>query len=158
MPLLFISINLFLYLLWKVPATHERYRRPDGKKIPFYFSSTLGDTVGFSLLAYAFGTIALTFAPWTLGPAVFSAIIVMWLLDTDWSRNAKKKTVGLYLRSGKRTRAGNLHLAYVAFGTLHVALFLLNYDLWTFDSALVFFLGGMTYLIACALDGYSGAI
>lgn len=156
-PVLLVIIHLALWSLWKLIAERERKTRRNGRRIPRYMSSDVGNPIGFSLVAYAYGLLSQPTSLVVMTVAVI-ALCVTYMLDSAWKRDAQGVTVGLYLQSGHSTLAGKFHLVYVWFVLLVGGVLLLSLTQATLYTQLTFLAGICIYGGAVALDRWRGVI
>jgi hypothetical protein len=157
-PLLFVALHLVLYLLWWVPAQRERMTRSGGREIPFYYSGSIGDCIGFTFVAYAFGSIASVIEPTYYLLSGCFAVCIAYVLHHHWRRISKLSSVSLYTRDAVPTDAGIIHLVYVMGILVLVATVLLNwYALTTYMQA--YYVAGLgVYAVTVCIDMVRGVV
>lgn len=155
-----VLANILLWALWKSFAVYENRYRQESSDIPFYYSGTLGDSIGFSLLAYAASLkLYSTIDWWLICIAALLSLIITYQLDCYWRVRAKNLIGSMYTSTGSVTLAGRLHWMYVFFVTLLVGIFIMYTLIYVNWSGVGYFLTGVAiYAVTVAIDHYRGVI
>ena len=155
---LYALVHLVTYGTWRTLANKERKSRPDGKNIPYYATGGIGNAVGFTLVAISVGMAHPIPSLTEIVVAVGAGLVVGIALHIVWKQDAMKRTVSLYLPSGKATPAGRVHLFYVVLVTSLSVLLYFSWNMFTTLEVTLSLSGLFLYTVAVVIDRWRGII
>lgn len=157
-----VYLHIALWLLWSTQFWRETHRHPDKDLIPVYITGTVGDVVGFSLVAYCVASMIDTTAlnlPLLLCCGAVAAGCT-YVLHSYWKAQAQWQVGSMYeAKTGRPLWGAYLHNLYVWFVATLVLLYLVNgivyaaWPLWPW-----FMVGIAWYTATCVIDRARGVI
>ncbi|HXF29741.1 MAG TPA: hypothetical protein VN457_07810, partial [Chlamydiales bacterium] len=120
--------------------------------IPHYYTGDIGNPVGFTLVAFAAGTVigATSLEMWLV--TVCFAALLTYVPDRYWRKIAQNGTESLYTRAGAKTPAGIMHLVYMLFIISIITVTILHTPLLSTSAILLFASGLLIYVLTIVAD------
>lgn len=150
----FHTILWFLYYYFTV-----KYKEKHKIKNLHYFTITLGDGIGFTLVVIAFYPLIYFINLIDLMISVIISFFITLLLHIYWSKSSIWQISSVYTLNYKGTFPAYLHNLYVFFMSNIIFLYLLYLIFYNKNYTLeLFYLGIFIYFISCIIDHKRGLI
>lgn len=161
-PLFFIITHIILWSVFQLLELPRRIRLADRLPATFYFTSHIGNPIGFSFVVYAFAVISpsIEFSLPLITTASALAALAVYIIHANWQKTARGNIVTYYKSNGTPTVGGYVHLVYMWAIAMVSLLFLWHWiQSFAVDIYFYIFIGGwIFYLLMVVIDSKRNAI
>lgn len=157
--MILVTLQLFLWYLWRLFKRQNSKRLHKSNQPPFYYTGSIGDVLGFSLVAYAASTHFPAVSLFTLCTGLLLGFLIATGLHLYWSRTAVWQKGSMYTTDYHGTRGAWIHNLYVFYIINLVCWFIVeSFMNSTWENVWFFVAGSAVYATAMAADRYRGVI
>jgi hypothetical protein len=110
--IILFTLFVFLLILWLTMTERERRTRSDGREIPRYLISYVGNSIGLGALMLATTPSLHHLTICEVVVCILAGLTVCLYLHQYWITQSKQQTIGMY-QNGSTTPAGWVHLLFI---------------------------------------------